>query len=124
MIALEANLAAGPALPRGSIAPALCADPRRAKLQDAFRIVTEKHPDRAEEIRQATARADEELAADPDQTIEVPELLFSICEVLGIEIDFSRLPDEYLGLDPNAPPDPDIVFDWERPPVPRATSPR
>jgi hypothetical protein len=49
----------------------------------------------------------------------------SICEALGIEIDFATLPNEYLGFDPETPADEfsDFVFDWEKPPNPRATSP-
>ncbi len=103
LIAIEAHLADAPTTARGTINPALRADPRRAKLLEGLRIVTENHPNRTEELRLTIARADEELAADPDHTIEFPELLFIICESLGIEMDLARLPDEYLGIDPNAP---------------------
>ncbi len=115
-IALEARLAA-------SAAGTSCApirpppDPRRAKLQEGFRLVTTNLPDRAALLRETTARADEYLAADPDQTIEIPELLIAICDELGIEINFKILPDEFLftTYDP-------VDFD-DAAPYPRATSP-
>ena len=92
-------------------------DPRRPKLQEALRLVTTGHPDRAALLRETTARADEHLAADPDQTIEIPDLLINICEELGIEINFKTLPDEFLftTYDP-------VDFD-DSAPDPRATSP-
>jgi hypothetical protein len=43
------------------------------------------------------------LAADLSCTTEVPERLFTICDELGIEIDFATLPGQYLRPDP---PDP------------------
>ncbi len=113
-IALEARLAAGPAsAPR---TPAYHPDPRRAKLQEGLRVVTTGHPDRAALLRETTSRADQHLAADPDQTIEIPNLLINICEEIGIEINYKTLPDEFLftTCDPLYPdPAPD----------PRATSP-
>ncbi len=114
-IALEARLAAGTA--GTSRAPVRPADPRRAKLQEALRLVTTNHPDRAALLRETTYRADEHLAADPDQTIEIPDLLINICEDLGIEIDFTKLPDEFLftTYDP-------VDFD-DSAPDPRAHSP-
>ncbi len=92
-------------------------DPRRPKLQEALRLVTTGLPDRAALLRETTARADEHLAADPDQTIEIPDLLINICEELGIEINFKTLPDEFLftTYDP-------VDFD-DSAPDPRATSP-
>jgi hypothetical protein len=100
-IALEARFAAAttPAAARAASLQ-LRADPRRAPLRDAFRLVTENHPDRAELLRETTARLDEELTADEDQSIDAPTLFFAICEELGIEIDFATLPDEYLDFAP------------------------
>jgi hypothetical protein len=100
-IALEARLAAAvtPAAARAASLQ-LRADPRRAPLRDAFRLVTENHPDRPELLRETTARLDEELAADETQSIDAPTLFFDICEELGIEIDFANLPDEYLDFAP------------------------
>ena len=115
-IALEARLAAGTAgTSRAPIRPP--PDPRRPKLQEALRFVTTNHPNRAALLRETTYRADEHLAADPDQTIEIPDLLINICEDLGIEINFKTLPDEFLftTYDP-------IDFD-DSAPDPRATSP-
>ncbi len=114
-VALWARLAAGARTP----AQVRLADPRRAPLQDAFRLVTKNHPGRVDLLRETTARLDEELAADPGQVAEIPELLFTICDQLGIEIDLATLPDEYLGFDPDAHyEDAD-----EEAPNPRATSP-
>jgi hypothetical protein len=109
LIALEGRLAAGLTPNSRGTSPALRADPRRAPLHDIFRRITQHDPDRAELVRQTTARIDENLAADPDQEIELPELFFAICEDFGIEVDLARLPDKFLGL----AEDPD----------PRATSP-
>ncbi len=115
-IALESRLAAsaaGTANHGGtSRAPP---DPRRPKLQEALRLVTTNLPDRAALLRETTTRADEHLAADPDQTIEIPDLLINICEDLGIEINFKTLPDEFLFTTYNP-----IDFDDSDP---RATSP-
>ncbi len=96
-------------------------DPRRPKLQEALRLVTTGLPDRAALLRETTARADEHLAADPDQTIEIPDLLINICEDLGIEINFKTLPDEFL-FTTYDPPDYNEDFD-DSAPDPRATSP-
>jgi len=79
-IALETRLAAG-----GSDAPhaaslQLRADPRRAPLRDAFRHALQKHPDRAELVRETTARLDQELAADADQTVIPGHIFVAICE--------------------------------------------
>jgi hypothetical protein len=101
-VALEARLAAGTA---GTTRPP--ADPRRTDLRDAFHLVTKNHPARTDLIRAATARLDEELAADPNQTLDVRALLFIIADAVGIDIDLATLPDKYLGF----------------PPDPRATSP-
>ncbi len=118
-IALEARLAASAAgTSNTSRAPLRQPpDPRRPKLQEALRLVTTGLPDRAALLRETTARADEHLAADPDQTIEIPDLLINICEELGIEINFKTLPDEFLFTN-NDPIDVDAPA-----PDPRATSP-
>jgi hypothetical protein len=108
-VAMEARLAAGLIPTSRGTSPALRADPRRASLQNIFRRITDHHPDRAELIRDTTARIDEDLAADPDRTIDLPELFFKICEDFAIEVDLATLPDQFLGL----AEDPD----------PRATSP-
>ncbi len=125
-IALEARLAASAAgtsnTANTSRAPMRQPpDPRRAKLQEGLRLVTTGHPDRAALLRETTARADEHLAADPDQTIEIPDLLINICEDLGIDIDFTKRPDEFL-FTTYDPPDYNDDFD-DVAPDPRATSP-
>jgi hypothetical protein len=97
IIKLEARLAAGLAQ---TAARPRSADPRRATLCDAFAHVTKRHPDRAELIRASTARLDEYLASDPEKTLDVPTLLWTICDELGIDIDLATLPDEYLGMGP------------------------
>ncbi len=110
-ITLEARLTAGPA----RAPPARPADPRRAALHETFRYVTESGPDSAERLRDTTARLDQTLAADPNQTIAPPEIFATICEDLGLDIDLATLPDEYLDLITG----PEITDDKD----PRATSP-
>jgi hypothetical protein len=95
-IALEARLAAAPAVASTARATTLRADPRRATLREVFRLTTERQPDRAALIRDINARLDEHLAADPDHTIEPVRLLEAICDEFDIDIDFATLPDEYL----------------------------
>jgi hypothetical protein len=56
----------------------------------------------------------------PDQATPVHLLLVAICEELGIEVDFARLPDIFLGPDED-PPEPEAAAPL--PPNPCATSP-
>ncbi len=117
-IALEARLAAGatPRAPNASSRPPEAhADSRREPLLEAFRFVTAKIPNRAATLRDITARLDEELASDPDQAYGSADFLATICEDFGIEIDYTKLPDEYLFY-PIDPPYADYGD-------PRATSP-
>jgi hypothetical protein len=95
-IALEARLAGAPAAPPAVRACLLRADPRRAPLLEVFRRTVENHPDRAALTREIIACIDEHLEADPDRTRAPAELLDAICTEFGIEIDFAKLPDEYL----------------------------
>jgi hypothetical protein len=95
-IALEARLAGAPAAPPAVRARLLRADPRRAPLFEVFRRTVENHPDRAALTREITACIDEHLEADPDRTLAPADLLDAICTEFGIEIDFAKLPDEYL----------------------------
>ena len=115
-VTLESRLAAGLTPTSRATSPTLRADPRRAPLRDIFRKITQHHPDHADLVRETTARIDADLAADPEHTLELPELFFNICEDLGIEVDLAHLPDAFLGLaaDDEAPPNS---------PTPRATSP-
>jgi hypothetical protein len=95
-ITLEARLAG--AAPAASRTPH--ADPRREKLREAFRHVTQHRADRAEQLRHLDTRLDEVLAADTAQTRDAPEILCTICDERGIDIDFAHLPDKYLRRDP------------------------
>ena len=119
-IALEARLAAGPGGTSRAITLQLRADPRRAPVREAFREAIKNHPDRADLQRETTTRLDEVLAADPDQTITLGNLLFDICNELDIEVDLSTVPDEFLTsyVDPTDPAE-----DVTTAPYPRATSP-
>jgi hypothetical protein len=119
-VALEARLAAGSGPAPRAAALQLRADPRRAPLREAFRRATEHHPDRAELLRETTTRIDEQLAADPDQKVRLANLYFPLCDELGIEIDLSILPDEFLILDPEPARQNEAA---PRAPDPRATSP-
>jgi len=119
-IALEARLSAGATAAPGDRTPrdrTLRADPRRTLLNDALRKATKNHPDSAGLMREATTRLDEQLAADPDQTIHPGRLFFDLCEELGIEPDYAKLPDAII-FGAYGPADQD-----EDEPDPRATSP-
>ena len=119
-ITLEARLTAGAGPTTRAATLQLRADPRRAPLREAFRDAIKNHPDRAELQRESTTRLDEELTADPDQTIDLGRLFFTLCDELGIEVDLAIVPDELLlwaveTTNPN-----EAVTN---PPDPRATSP-
>jgi hypothetical protein len=120
LIALEAGLAAGPATKSGLVPPALRADPRRERLLQAFREVTETTQDRFALRAGFTTRLDEELTADPEKILGLPEIFYPLCQEFGIELDVRKLPDDIIGMDP---------WDYENdpycmdPPSPRATPP-
>jgi hypothetical protein len=121
LIALEAGLAAGPATTKsGLVSPALRADPRRERLLQAFREVTETTQDKYALRAGFTARLDEELTADPEKILGLPEIFYPLCQEFGIELDVRKLPDDIIGMDP---------WDYENdpycmdPPTPRATPP-
>ena len=121
LIALEAGLAAGPATTKSSmVSPALRADPRRERLLQAFREVTETTQDRFALRAGFAARLDEELTADPEKILGLPEIFYPLCQEFGIELDVRKLPDDIIGMDP---------WDYENdpycmdPPTPRATPP-
>jgi hypothetical protein len=114
-IALESRLAAAAAGTRGPLLPR--ADPRRAPLREALRHATKNHPGHAELLRDTATLLDEQLAADPDQTIDPAALLGAICDEFGITINFATLPDEYLFAATGTPEQ------GEDTPDPRATSP-
>jgi hypothetical protein len=126
-IALEARLSLGP-VTTGSrlVPPALRADPRREPLIKTFREITEHTQDRAGLRAEFTARVDEELTADPDQILSLPELFFPLCDEMGIEPDVKKLPDAIIGMDPCTTYDPNPEISDDDPdfnPIPRATSP-
>ena len=120
LIALEAGLAAGPATKSGLVSPALRADPRREPLLKAFREVTEHTQDKSAVRYGFTTRLDEELTADPEKILGLPEIFYPLCQEFGIELDVRKLPDDIIGMDP---------WDYENdpycmdPPTPRATPP-
>ena len=120
IIALEAGLAAGPATKSGLVSPALRADPRREPLLKAFREVTEHTQDKSAVRYEMSYRMDQELTADPEQLLGLPEIFYPICRALGIELDVSKLSDEIIGMDP--PTDDENPYPMD-PPTPRATSP-
>jgi hypothetical protein len=121
LIALESGLAAGPATKTGLVSPALRADPRRDPLLKAFREVTEHTQDRSAVRYGFTTRLDQELAADPEQILSLPEIFYPLCQEFGIELDVSKLSDEIIGMDPPSDDDEDPYR--MNPPNPRATSP-
>ena len=119
-VALEARLAAGPGGTSRAVTLQLRADPRRAPVREAFRDAIKNHPDRADLQRETTTRLDEVLANDPDQTIGLGNLLFDICNELGIEVDLAIVPDEFL-TSYSEPTNPNEAVPGA--PYPRATSP-
>ena len=127
-IALEARLSLGP-VATGSrlVSPALRADPRRDPLVKTFREITEHAQDRGSLRHDFIARLDEELTADPDQILSLPELFFPLCAEIKFEPDLAKLPDAIIGMDPNhiyrgdELPEDDPYFTPI--PNPRATSP-
>jgi hypothetical protein len=119
-IALQVRLTAGASTASRGATLALRADPRRAPLRDIFDRITEHHPDRADLVRETTARIDADLTADPDRTIDLSSLFFGICEDLGIEPDLAILPDEFLGFTYEPPARNEAATNA---PDPRATSP-
>ena len=120
VIALEAGLAAGPATKSGLVPPALRADPRRETLLKAFREVTEHTQDRGGLRAEFTSRLDQELTADPEKILGLPEIFYPLCQEFGIKLDVRKLSDDIIGMDP---------WDYENdpycmdPPTPRATPP-
>jgi hypothetical protein len=119
-VALEARLAGGGGLTSRAVTLQLRADPRRAPVREAFRDAIKNHPDRTDLLRETTARLDEQLTNDPDQTIGLGNLLFDICNELGIEVDLATVPDEFL----TSYAEPTDSGEHEtNAPYPRATSP-
>ena len=121
LIALESGLAAGPATKSGLVPPALRADPRREPLLKAFREVTEHTQDKSAVRYGFTTRLDQELTADPEKILGLPEIFYPLCQEFGIELDVSKLSDEIIGMDPPSDDDEDPYR--MNPPNPRATSP-
>jgi hypothetical protein len=119
-IALEARLTAGAGPTTRAATLLLRADSRRAPLREAFGRATEKHPDRADLLRETTTRLDEQLTNDPDQTIDLGRLFFTICDEVGIEPDLAQLPDEFLTWACETTDPSEAVTNA---PDPRATSP-
>ena len=128
-IALEARMVADPAAATtGSrlCPPALRADPRRDPLLKTFRDITEHTQDRGVLRGDFTARLNQELLADPDQLLSLPELFFPLCAELEIKPNLKKLPDAIIGMDPRTTYDPNPEISDDDPdfnPIPRATSP-
>ena len=123
-IALETRIAANAPNPQTATrAAALRADPRRTPLRNAFDYILKNHPDRSHLHPQTSARIDDELTDDPDQTIEPAFLLCSLCQEYGIEIDWAHIPDEFMFMPPPpSKPRDDEYQDGEQP-DPHATDP-
>jgi len=122
LTALEAGLAAR----RGTSSPAPRADPRREPLLKAFREVTEHAENRAILRYEFAFRLDNELTADPEQILGLPELFIPLCEALEIELDYAKLSDEIIGMGPATGANGEILGDDPhriQPPNTRATSP-
>ena len=101
-IALEARLSLGPITASSRlVSPALRADPRRDPLVKTFRDITEHAQDRGSLRHDFIARLDEELTADPDQILSLPELFFPLCAEIKFEPNLAKLPDAIIGMDPN-----------------------
>ena len=81
-------------------------DPRRILLRRVFHDAVAKDPDRARRRREIDERIDQELGADPDQTIPLERTVVALCSGLHIDLDLSRVPDELLGIPPRPRPKP------------------
>jgi hypothetical protein len=119
-ISLEARLTAGANTTSRAATLQLRADPRRAPLREAFHDAIKNHPDRADLQRETATRLDEQLANDPDQTIDLGRLFFTICDELGLEPDLAQLPDKFLTWAVETTNPDEAVTNA---PYPRATSP-
>ena len=97
-IALEARIAAGPVPARRGTDRASRPPPdeRRATLRQVLRDATEHHPDRTTIRRDITDSIEAQIAADPAGEIHMGDMLDTICEYLGIEINWSKIHDEVL----------------------------
>jgi len=123
-IALETRIAANAPNPQTATrAAALRADPRRTPLRNAFDYILKDHPDRAHLHPQTSARIDDELTDDPDQTIEPAFLLCSLCQEYGIEIDWAHIPDEFMFMPPPPSKPRDDDYQDGEAPDPHATDP-
>ncbi len=67
------------------------ADPRRAKIRRAIRQATTGRPDRAIRRQEADALLEAELALDPDGIASLPDLLETICQDVGFELNYDQL---------------------------------
>ncbi len=74
----------------------------RATLHEAIRLTTDYLPDGAALTDEIVTRLEEQLDADPDQTIKPIQLLDALFEEFGIEREPATRPDE----DPFGPIDP------------------
>ena len=123
-IALESRIAAGTAdTGKKTLTATLRADPRRAPLHEAFAFITKSLPESAQRLREATGRVDENLTDDPDQTVQPLLLLEAIANELGIDINWSKLPDKYFFQPIPLTPDLDLDDDEDARENPHATYP-
>jgi hypothetical protein len=107
-IALETRIAAG-TLARSADHPTdrstQTPDPRRPKLRQTLHKLADAEPERAARAqlrRDIDDRIEDELQADPDAEIPIADILIAIGDDLGLRIDLSQLPYEYL-VTPGAP---------------------
>jgi|GEM_PF-3134526 len=112
-IALEARIAASPALPGRPLrypAP----DSRREILRTIMRFGLDNHPDRATLRPAALNAVDQEIARDPDGLHPLIDIVTKICDDLNLDLDPDTIPEgiaqkvfpaEMLTvLHPNGPP--------------------
>ena len=90
-IRLECRIVAGHAATLATPADPRAANLRRARIRRAIRQATQGHSDRAKLCAEADDMLDVELALDPDGTIALPDLLETICDDLGFELDYEKL---------------------------------
>ncbi len=89
------------------------ADPRRATLRIAIREATQDRSGRRRLREEADELLETELALDPDGTTPLPDLLATICEDLGFELDYEKLASSLAAAAPHPPPETEPA--WSQP---------
>ncbi len=122
-VALECRVAADAAAAANPVrASRVAADPRRPILRGVLADITTNQPDRAQLRRDLNERLDAELETDPDQERPLADLYTTVCQELGLDPDYSAMPDATLALFLPENPEtyeipPEDRLEWRLPPL-------